>query len=414
MKRIITLLMIFALILTSTAFLAACADEEIEMEDIPQQADNTETTQAEDDTDSGEPLRIVATIFPQYDFVRQIAGDRVELTMLISPGAESHGFEPTPRDMIALNEADILIYVGGHSDDWVDNVIESLGREDMHRVALVDLVDTLEMDHGHDHGHNHGHDHDHHHGDCDHDHHDDCDHDHHDDCDHDDHHHSHDHDHHHDEDCDDYDCDHDDHHHSHDHDHHHDEDCDDHTCDHEDHHHHHDVDEHVWTSPRNAKLIVQAIADVLAELDPANAGFFQDNAVSYIAELEELDAAFIEIVDQAVRHTVIFGDRFPFLYLTHDYGLSHHAAFPGCATDTQASPATIAFLIEKVESEGIPVIFYIEFSNRMIAEVIAEATGATLLELHSAHNVSQADYSAGVTYLDLMWRNVENLREALS
>jgi len=170
----------------------------------------------------------------------------------------------------------------------------------------------------------------------------------------------------------------------------------------------------VWTSPRNAKLIVQAIADILAELDPTNADIFRENAASYIAELEELDAAFREVVDQAVRHTVIFGDRFPFLYLTNDYGISHYAAFVGCSTDTQASPATIAFLIEKVEAENIPVVFYIEFSNRMIAEVIAEATGATLLELHSAHNVSQADYSAGVTYLDLMWRNVENLREALS
>jgi len=417
-KRIFTLIITIIFILTSTVFLTACTDEIApEISEPPTMVEGSEPDQAE----SRDPLRIVATIFPQYDFIRQIAGDRVELTMLISPGAESHGFEPTPRDMIALNEADILIYVGGHGDDWVDNVIESLGREDMRRIALVDLVDTLDVEHHHDHHHDdcddhdcdhddHSHAHDHHHDDCD-------DHD----CDHDDH--SHAHDHHHD-DCDDHDCDHDDH--SHAHDHHHD-DCDDHDCEHDHHHHdcdhddhdcyhhHHDgIDEHVWTSPQNAILIVQALTDILAGLDPANADFFHENSTNYIQELEALDAAFAEVVAEGVRHTVIFGDRFPFRYLTDAYGLTYHAAFVGCSTDTQASPATIAFLIEKVEAENIPVVFYIEFSNQMIANVIAEATGATLLEFHSAHNVSHADFNAGVTYLDLMWNNVENLREALS
>jgi len=399
-KRTVALIITLLFLLTSTALLTACNDgvEETSRSGTSEQQDTSGTSPESDQVDTEATLRIVATIFPQYDFVRQIAGDRVELTMLISPGAESHGFEPTPSDMIALDDADVLIYVGGHGDDWVDTVIDSLGRDDMHRIALIDLVDILPLDHHHD----HGHDHDHHHDDCD-------DHD----CDHEDHHHGHDHD-----DCDDHDCDHEDHHHGHDHghdhDHHHDDDCDDEDCDHEDHHHHHDIDEHVWTSPRNAILIVQALTDALAELDPTNADFFRENATNYIYELEALNAAFADVVAQAVRHTVIFGDRFPFRYLIDAYGLTYHAAFLGCSVDTQASPATIAFLIEKVESENIPVVFYIEFSNRMIANVIAEATGATLLELHSAHNVSQADYSAGVTYLDLMWRNVENLREALN
>ena len=342
-----------------------------------------------------ERLQVVATVFPQYDFIRQIAGDRVALTMLISPGAEPHSFDPAPMDIIALGNADLFVYVGGHSDTWVEQVLASLDNEDLTTVALMDLVEVM-CAHDHDHcDHHHGHDcrcgHDHHHG---HDHGHNHNHDHHHGHDHGhnhDHHHGHDHGHDHDHD--------EDHHHSHDHDH----DCDD-----------HDYDEHVWTSPQNAIAIVQALADVLAELDPGNADYFQANAAAYVAELEALDQAFTEVVENAVRNTVIFADRFPFRYLMAAYGLDAYAAFPGCSADTQADPRTIADLIEKVNAEEIPVVFYIEFSNRLITNTVVEATGARALELHSANNVSPADFAAGVTYLEIMNRNVEALREALS
>jgi len=325
----------------------------------------------------GDRLRVVATIFPQFDFVRQIAGDKVELVMLLSPGAESHGFEPTPRDMITIYNADLLIYVGGHGDVWVSPILASLGREDMRAVALVDLVTVVEVAH-----HHHGHD-------CDDDY---CDHDH-----HHGHAHHHGHDHHHGH------THHHGHHHHHGHAHHH---------GHHDHEHHYD--EHVWTCPRNAILIARALANVLSELDPANEGFFRANADAFVAELEELDRLFAGIVAGAARRTVVFGDRFPFRYLTDTHGLTYHAAFVGCSAETQASPATIAFLIRTVQDENIPVVFHIEFSNRFIANTIAEATGARLLELHSLHNVSHADFNAGVTYIDLMRRNAEMLREALN
>ena len=382
MKRLLCLFIVCAL------FLAACGGGDTGTI-IPDPASPAELTtpQATPEVEEAELLRVIATVFPQYDFVRQIAGDRVELSMLISPGAEPHAFEPTPRDIIALDEADLFIYVGGHEDAWLEAILASLANQTLYRVALVDLVETLEVghDHDHDHGHSHGHDHGHSHS------------------------HTHAHSHDHDDDCDDEECD--DPAHSHDHD----EDCDDEECDDPDHHHHHhDVDEHVWTSPRNAILIVQALTDVLVELDAANAEFFRANAAAYIAELEALDAAFAEVVEEAVRHTVVFGDRFPFLYLMEAYGLHAYAAFVGCGSETQATPTTIAMLIEKVQAEEIPVVFYIEFSTQLIANVIQEATGARLLELHSAHNVSAADFAAGVTYLDLMWQNLEHLREALS
>jgi len=332
-------------------------------------------------------IRVIATIFPQYDFVRQIAGERVELSMLLSPGAESHGFEPTARDIVTLSNADLLIYVGGHSDEWVERIVTSVNEDretNLRTVALIDLVETVMTEHYHDHHHDsHGHSHYHH-----------------------DSHHSHDDAHHeHSHHYDDY---------GHDHEHHHDS-----SHDHDDHsHHHHDhenhEDEHVWTCLRNAVTIVQALTDALAELDPDNAEFFRANAAAYIAELQELDQAFTEMISQAARTTVVFGDRFPFRYLTDTYGLTYHAAFTGCSPETQASPATIARLIETVRHENIPVIFQIELSDGGIARTIAVETGARILELHSAHNVSPADFSAGVTYLDLMRRNLEHLREALN
>ena len=148
-------------------------------------------------------------------------------------------------------------------------------------------------------------------------------------------------------------------------------------------------------------------------MDPANADFFRANAADYIRELEALDAAFTQMVAEAVRTTVVFGDRFPFIYLTEAYGITVFAAIDGCTAATHVSPTRIASLIDRVQDENIPVVFYIEFSNRQVANTIQEATGATLMELHSAHNVSPADFAAGITYLEIMQRNLEHLREAL-
>ena len=112
--------------------------------------------------------RVIVTIFPQYDFLRAIGGDKIELSMLLAPGAESHSFEPTPKDMIAIAEADLFVYVGGHADAWVDDLLETRG-DDKVSLALVDMVDTVEeeiiegMEHEHDHEHDHEHEHEHEH-----------------------------------------------------------------------------------------------------------------------------------------------------------------------------------------------------------------------------------------------------------
>jgi zinc transport system substrate-binding protein len=279
-------------------------------------------------------INVVTTIFPSYDFVREAAGDKVNLTMLLKPGAESHSYEPSPQDIIKVQNCDVFIYVGGESDAWVERILESMDTKRMEIVTLMDCVEVVEevIVEG---------------------------------------------------------------------------------MEEEEEAEGPEYDEHVWTSPKNAKLIVQKIADVLKQRDPANAAEYEENTTSYLAKLTDLDASFQTIVNGAKRKTFVFGDRFPFRYFADVYGLEYFASFPGCSTETECSAATIAFLVDKVRAEKIPVVFHIELSNEKIADTICEETGAKKLLLHAVHNISQRDFDRGANYYDLMSQNVQNLREAL-
>lgn len=259
-----------------------------------------------ENTITSEKISVVATIFPQYDFVREIAGENVELTMLLPPGSESHSFEPTPRDIAKIQDCDMFIYVGGDSDSWIKGILESIDTSKMKIISLMDTVDVVEEEIVEGMENDHGHDHDH----------------------------------------------------------------DD------DHHEESEYDEHVWTSPRNAKIIVQAISEVLCDIDKDNSSIYRQNTTSYVAKLDELNMDFKNAVDAGVRKTIVFGDRFPFRYFADEYGLEYFAAFPGCSTETEPSAGTIAFLIDKVKTENIPVVFNIELSNEKMADIICEATGA--------------------------------------
>ena len=280
-------------------------------------------------------INVTTTIFPPYDFVRQIAGDMVNLTMLLPPGSESHSFEPSPKDIITIQNSGIFIYAGGESDKWIDRILQSINMDSMKILALLDAVDPVEEEivEGME-----------------------------------------------------------------------EEEDEDETV----------YDEHVWTSPQNAILIVEAITELLCETDPFNADFFRGNAAAYIEELKQLDGAFEEVVSAANRDTVVFADRFPFRYFADVYGLNYFAAFPGCSTETEPSAATVAFLINKIRADQIPVVFHIELSNERMANTISGETGAKKLLLHSAHNINKRDFESGLGYLDIMKANIETLREALN
>lgn len=294
-------------------------------------------------------LQIVATIFPAYDFARAAAGDLAEVKLLLPPGAESHSYEPTPADILAVQDCDLFVYLGGESDNWVDTILDNIqprGRT----LRMVDCVELLEEETregmqllpGHDHeAHGHGERGGHGPGEV------------------------------------------------------------------------VEMDEHVWTAPRNAAAVTRALGEALAALDQGNGETYRLNAENYAAEIDKLDEEFADFFDGLDRRTVVFGDRFPLRYFAEAYALDYYAAFPGCGAQTEPSASTVAFLTEKVAAEGLGTVWYIEFSNHLVADSIAEAAGVSTAMFHTAHNVSRAELEAGATYLSLMRGNLEVLRERM-
>ena len=175
-----------------------------------------------------------------------------------------------------------------------------------------------------------------------------------------------------------------------------------------------EYDEHVWTSLRNSQKIISSLAKELGEISPEDKDLFEANANSYNQKLAKLDSEFQSIVDGAKRKTLVFGDRFPLRYFVEDYGLEYFAAFPGCSEQTEASNKTIAFLINKVKSENIPVVLKVEMSSANIAETIAKETNTKYLTFNSAHNISADDFKNGKSYAEIMESNLKVLKEALN
>ena len=175
-----------------------------------------------------------------------------------------------------------------------------------------------------------------------------------------------------------------------------------------------EYDEHIWTSPVVAQSICRGICGALCKADRENAEVYAARTEEYVAQLGELDAAFREVVENARRDTLVFGDRFPLLYFCKTYGLHYRAAFHGCAGDTEPSLGTLKYLIDKVRDESIPVVYTIELSSQKVARAIAETTGAKVVTFHSCQQVTREEFNSGASYLDLMWDNVEALRKGLS
>lgn len=298
-------------------------------------------------------LRVVTTLFPYYDFTRQIAGDQVELSMVIPAGMDSHSFEPTPADIRLIQNADLLICNGGVMEQWVNRVLSSLDTSGLTVVTMMDYVDTVEeelVEGMEDAGQEHR---DHVHAEA------------------------------------------------------------DHTHGEDESHYEIEYDEHIWTSPVNAMKITAAISETLQELDGEHKEIYEANREAYLKKLGDLDRQFRQIVSEEKRDIMIMGDKFPLRYFADEYGLRYRAAFSGCANDTEPSAKTIAYLIDKVEEEQIPAVYYLELSSHRVAEIIGEETGAEPLLFHSCHNVTRREFENGVTYLDLMEKNVENLRRGL-
>ena len=341
---------------------------------VEQDFAQSSTAPAQDSTSETKKLSVVTTIFPEYDWVRQIAGDNmdnIELTMLLDNGVDLHSYQPTVDDIVKISECDMFLYVGGESDEWVEDALREAVNRDMAVVNLLEVlgdavkeeevVEGMQEEDEHDH--------------------------------------------------EDEDRDHEDHDHE-------DED-EDHN--HEEHEHHHEegeveYDEHVWLSLKNTAVLCQEIADQLGGIDPANKDAYAANAAAYIGKLNALDAQYEATVSAAPLKTVLFGDRFPFRYLADDYGLDYYAAFVGCSAETEASFETVVFLAGKVDELGLPAVLTIESADGKIAETIVQNTAAKsakILQMDSMQSTTSQDVKNGKTYLSAMEGNLEVLKQAL-
>ncbi len=336
--------------------------------------------------ESGKKMKIVATLFPQYDFARQIAGDYADVTLLLPPGMESHSYDLRPADMIEIRESDMFIYTGKYMEVWAQTIIDSLDDS----VMVVDVSDgiTLEKEEDYFVDEHSTHEHSAH------------EHSAHEDTDEDDEHGAHE------------DTDGDDEHGAHEN-----TDEDDEHDSHAEHSHSghtHEYDPHIWTSPVYAMQMVENIVDALMEKDPQHAEEYRQRADEYIDKLAEVDAAFRQVSEESARRTIFFGGRFAMTYFVREYDFDCVSAYHDCSAESEPSISSVMRMIDEIKESGAKAVYYEELADPKVARTIAEETGVKLLLLHSAHNVSRQEYENGVTYLDIMWNNVEKLKEGLN
>ncbi len=323
---------------------------------------------------SEESLSIVTTIFPVYDWVKEILGDNpkgIEVTMLLDDGVDLHSFQPTADDIVRISTCDIFIYVGGESDEWVEDALKEATNKNMKVINLIDTLgdrvkeeEIVEGMEGEEEEEEEAAEAD-------------------------------------DKEAKTADAD---------------EAAETDDAEAAEEEEEIEYDEHVWLSLKNAEVIVNEIASELEAIDADNADTYKANAEEYVKALDELDGKYKEVVSAAEVKTVLFGDRFPFRYMTDDYGLDYYAAFVGCSAETEASFETIIFLADKVDTLGLKTILTIEGADHKIADTIIQSTKTKdqqILTLDSMQSTTSKDVENGASYLAIMESNLEVLGEAL-
>lgn len=287
-------------------------------------------------------INIVVTTFPCYDFVRAATKDveNIQIKMLIKPGAEIHSYDPTPQDLIAIQKSDLFVFNGGESDEWVDEILISMGENTPKSLRLIESVALLEEEHFEE----------------------------------------------------------------------------EHFHEHEEADHHHEghsaeeleADEHVWTSPENARKMLDFVAKALESLEELkfeDKAKIKENADDYKNQIDEVESEIKQVLESKSEKFIVMGDRFPLQYFAKYYGIEYLAAFSGCSSAVEASTQTIAKLIKTVEEKNLPAVFYIELSNHKIADTVAEAAKVATYQLNSVQNISKADFDNGETWVSLMKKN---------
>lgn len=275
-------------------------------------------------------ISVVTTIFPYYDFARSVSKGTCDVDMLLKPGSDVHSFEPTPSDILKIRNADLFIYNGGESDEWVDSILESLGDTEKPVVMkMTDYVKPLtEMD--------------------------------------------------------------------------------------ADHHAEDEEDEHIWTSLDNAKTLVSKISDEVSKLDQKHKTVYNKNGLDYIEKISKVQSEIENTVNSSESKKIVVGDRFPLLYFATEFSLDWECAFPGCSTETEPSLDRLSKLTDTIEKDKIKTILKLEMSENKVADTLADETNTKVRTFYSAESVSKEDFANNITYVDLMERNNNALKEALS
>ena len=305
---------------------------------------------------------VVATIYPQYDWLKNILGeyvDKVDLKLLIKNGTDLHSYKPSAQDIAAIANADLVVYVGGESDEWIEKALEATPKAGRMQVNLMQVLGDrvkeeevvegmqAEEEHHHEHG----------------------------------------------------------------------EEAEEHEHEHHEHAEAPENDEHIWLSLKNAQILVKNLAESVAKIDAANAPVYRANAIIYASKLHDLDWAYDSTVSNASQKTILFGDRFPFRYMVDDYGIKYYAAFVGCSAESEASFETVAFLAGMMDSLSLPVIFTIDGSRSNVARAVLNASknskSVPVLQLNSMQSVTDEQIRSGVDYMSIMKSNLETLKKGL-
>ena len=345
MNKFLSLLLTAAVL---TGCLTACSSDNGQTISVPDSFSKT------GNGSSDGKVQIVTTIFPEYDWTKNILGDEVsdaEVTMLLDSGVDLHSYQPSADDILTISECDVFVYIGGESEKWVDDVLKEARNSEM---IVVDLMDVLgesvkeeEVVEGMQEEDEHDHDHDHE----------------------------------------------------------------------DEEHEEKEYDEHIWLSLKNASKCVDSIAEAIGKADPDNSDVYRKNADEYIAKICALDTVYQSAVAAAPMKTLLFADRFPFRYMTDDYGLTYYAAFVGCSAETEASFETIAFLAGKVDELSLESVMTIDGTDHRIADTVINSTkkrNQKILTMNSMQSVTSKDIENGADYLSLMKENLETLKEALN
>ena len=276
-------------------------------------------------------ITVITSLFPQYDFVRQIAQDKVNVSLLLPAGVEPHSFEPTPQTIVTIGDADIFVYTNAMMEPWIEKVIDNVKQDNLLIVESslgIEYIEHLEEE--------------------------------------------------------------------------------DHEEEEED---HDELDPHVWLDPMNAKIMAQNVLDALIAVDPANADFYRNNADALFLQLDDLKAEYDEVFLDPTHKTIIYGGHFAFGYLANRYGLEILSPYTGFSPNAEPTPQAIIELIDRMNELNIKTIYYQELIDPKTARVIAEQTGAKMVLLHGAHNVTTEELQSGATYVSIMRENAQKLME---